>query len=364
MRWLFTSSSCSRSLFTSALPAAVLSFRFRRKSGRVAVRSGNGRRALCGVARAARAARRPPSRPPRIQDAARVRHGWRSFRAAVAFYLAVAAGAVLNACPARVSRSCPFSSRRRRSPAPSQRLTSVHAISVGVTSVSPSANFIGPLLSGFLIDHIGYARTFAAIAMPLIPAIAFPRYGIALDSRRSHADGKVRAGSGGFLDLLRIRESAGHPDRERHRVRGMGRLPVLHAASMDARTGLIATAIGTVMSAFAISIILLRPMLPWAVKRTGEIRMLTYAMFVACAAFALFPLFQTSVDPRRGFVPAGDRLRLRAAAVDALVYNASPKGRVGRGDRHAHHREPGRALLDTPRSSAPSAPWQASRPCS
>ena len=48
---------------------------------------------------------------------------------------------------------------------------------------------------------------------------------------------------------------------------------------------LTATAIGSVMSAFAISIILLRVVLPWAVRRSSEARLLTYAMFVACSAF-------------------------------------------------------------------------------
>jgi MFS family permease len=93
--------------------------------------------------------------------------------------------------------------------------------------------------------------------------------------------------------------------------------------------GLSATAIGTVMSAFATSIVIVRLILPWGVKRTGEIRMLTYAMFVACAAYALFPLFQSpwtlaAISFLLGIgCGCGQPLSL------ALVYNASPKGRVG-----------------------------------
>ena len=33
------------------------------------------------------------------------------------------------------------------------------------------ANFSGPLIAGVLIDHIGHARTFFALAMPLVPVI-------------------------------------------------------------------------------------------------------------------------------------------------------------------------------------------------
>ena len=58
--------------------------------------------------------------------------------------------------------------------------------------------------------------------------------------------------------------------------------------------GLSATAIGTVMSAFAVSIILVRVLMPFALRRAGPAQLLTYAMFVACAAYLLFPLAHTA----------------------------------------------------------------------
>ena len=63
--------------------------------------------------------------------------------------------------------------------------------------------------------------------------------------------------------------------------------------------GMSATAIGSVMSAFAIAIILVRLVLPFSVRRLGETQTLTYAMFVSCAAFCLFPLFRARGRWRR-----------------------------------------------------------------
>ena len=150
------------------------------------------------------------------------------------------------------------------------------------------ANFSGPLLTGFLIDQVGYAWTFCALALPLIPAIVVS----ALGSRwipNVHA--KSEAVRGGMFDLLRIK-----PLRDTLIASGIvsGAWDVyqffmpIYGRSL----GLSATAIGAVLSAFAVSIILVRLVLPLVVRRAGEVQLLTYAMFVAAAAFCLFPLFE------------------------------------------------------------------------
>ena len=93
--------------------------------------------------------------------------------------------------------------------------------------------------------------------------------------------------------------------------------------------GLSATAIGTVMSAFAISIILVRVVLPFAVRRTGEAQMLTYAMFIACAAFCLFALFESAWPLAAVSFLLGIGCGCGQPLSMTLVYNASPKGRAG-----------------------------------
>ncbi|MEK7877132.1 MAG: MFS transporter, partial [Pseudomonadota bacterium] len=93
--------------------------------------------------------------------------------------------------------------------------------------------------------------------------------------------------------------------------------------------GLSATAIGTVMSAFAISIILVRALMPFALRRAGAAQLLTYAMFVACAAYGLFPLFHTAWPLAAVSFVLGIGCGCSQPLSLTLVYDASPKGRAG-----------------------------------
>jgi MFS family permease len=204
---------------------------------------------------------------------------------------------------------------------PSQRARNFSWISLGFAS----ANFTGPLIAGFLIDQIGHARTFAAIALPLVPATLFALWG----SRWiPDVHTKSENVSGGALDLLRIKDL-----RDTLIASGIVSaawdlyqffMPIYGRAQ-----GLSATVIGTVMSAFAISIILVRLVLPWAVRRTGEARMLAYAMFVACVAYVLFPLFQNAWALAAASFLLGIGCGCGQPLSLTLIYNASPKGRVG-----------------------------------
>ncbi|RPI48736.1 MAG: MFS transporter, partial [Betaproteobacteria bacterium] len=93
--------------------------------------------------------------------------------------------------------------------------------------------------------------------------------------------------------------------------------------------GLSATAIGVVMSAFGISIILVRTLLPFAVRRYGEARLLAGAMFIACVAFCLFPLFETAWPLAAVSFLLGIGCGCGQPLSMTLLFNASPKGRAG-----------------------------------
>jgi MFS family permease len=205
--------------------------------------------------------------------------------------------------------------------APAERARNFSQLSLGYAL----ANFSGPLIAGVLIDHVGHAWTFFALAMPLVPVVIVTSLG-ARWIPDVHA--KSGAASGGFLDLLRIRGL-----RQTLIASGIVSsawdvyqfLMPIYGRSL----GLTATAIGSVMSAFAVAIILVRVVLPFALRRIGEAQMLTYAMFVACAAFLLFPLSHSpwllaAVSFLLGMgCGCGQPLSL------TMVYNASPRGRAG-----------------------------------
>lgn len=204
---------------------------------------------------------------------------------------------------------------------PSRRAHNFNLVSLGFAS----ANFTGPLLAGILIDQIGHARTFFALAMPLIPAVLIS----ALGSRwipDVHAKSAQQAG--GSLDLLKIRP-----------LRNAMIASAIVSSAWDLYQffmpiygrahGLSATEIGFVLSAFATSIICVRIVLPLGLKRTGAAQLLTYAMFVACAAFCLFPLFHTVWTLSIASFILGIGCGCGQPLSLTLVYNASPPGRTG-----------------------------------
>ena len=204
---------------------------------------------------------------------------------------------------------------------PAERARNFSLLSLGYAL----ANFSGPLIAGVLIDHVGHSRTFLALAMPLIPVVVITAMG-ARWIPDVHAKSEVA--KGGFLELLRIKAL-----RQTLIASGIISsawdvyqfLMPIYGRSL----GLTATAIGSILSAFATSIVLVRVVVPFAVRRIGEAQMLTYAMFVACAAYLLFPLFQSpwllaAVSFLLGVgCGCGQPLSL------TMVYNASPKGRAG-----------------------------------
>lgn len=204
---------------------------------------------------------------------------------------------------------------------PSERARNFSLISIGFAS----ANFTGPLLAGAMIDYVGHSRTFLVLAIPLVPAIIIAAFG-----RRWIPDVRTHAQStgGGVLDLLKIK-----PLRNTLIASGIVSsawdlyqffMPIYGSAQ-----GLSATSIGMVLSAFAVAIILVRVVLPFALRHASEAQMLTYAMFVACAAYFLFPLCHTAPALAAASFLLGIGCGCGQPLSMTMVYNASPPGRAG-----------------------------------
>jgi MFS family permease len=188
-----------------------------------------------------------------------------------------------------------------------------------------SANFSGPLIAGVLIDTIGHARTFAALAIPLIPAVALA----AMGSRWiPNVQAKAETVKGSLFELLKIKA-----------LRNTLITSGIVSSAWDVyqfvmpiyghSLGMSATAIGLVLSAFAIAIIAVRLLVPYAVRRVGETRLLTWAMFISCAAFCLFPLFSNAWALAAVSFLLGVGAGVGQPLSMTLVFNASPKGRAG-----------------------------------
>jgi MFS family permease len=187
------------------------------------------------------------------------------------------------------------------------------------------ANLLGPLVTGFLIDEVGYAWTFGALAVPLVPALI-------LSCVRTGwipiAQPRAERSSGGMFDLLRIK-----PLRDTLIASGIVSaawdvyqffMPIYGRA-----LNLSATAIGMIMTAFAVSIILVRLVLPFVARRAGEVQLMTYAMFVSAAAFALFPVFSGAWMLGVVSFVLGIGCGCGQPLSMTLVFNTSPRARVG-----------------------------------
>ena len=204
---------------------------------------------------------------------------------------------------------------------PSERARNFSYVSLGFAS----ANFLSPLLAGFMIDNIGYERTFFVLALPLVPAIVLS----ALGSRwlpKTH--GESAPPGGRASDLLRI-PSLRNALVASAIVSSAWDLYQFFMPVYGRAHGLSATAIGTVLSAFAISIIIVRVLMPLALRHASAAQLLTYAMFVACAAYCMFPFFHTAWTLAAVSFLLGIGCGCGQPLSLTLMYDASPKGRAG-----------------------------------
>jgi MFS family permease len=185
--------------------------------------------------------------------------------------------------------------------------------------------FLGPSLAGFSIDGWGFAPTHALLAaVAVLPAgilLAYPRL---IPPRTPHS----KSASGGSLELL------ANPGLRRTLIMSGVTLtgielftfyfPV-YGRSID----LSASAIGLVMSSYAIAAFIVRLGMNGATRRIGEIGVLTASLFVAGATYMLVPLVASA--PLLAVVAflLGLGLGCAQPLTILLTYNHAPAGRSG-----------------------------------
>lgn len=204
---------------------------------------------------------------------------------------------------------------------PEDRTRNYSLLAVGF-SVS---GFIGPLVAGFSIDYLGHPRALLILAgFTLVPILLLwlkPE----LIPRATHAESEKTDQS--VLDLLRV------PALRRIFITGgfisagwdlySFYLPV-YARSI----GLSASVIGMILAAFALATCVIRLFLAAMVKRGSELRILNWALYVASAAYFLFPFFENpwalaAISFLLGLgIGTGQPLTMN------LIYNLAPQDRT------------------------------------
>jgi MFS family permease len=151
--------------------------------------------------------------------------------------------------------------------------------------VAPAlSNFAGPLLAGVLIDHYGFGVAFAALACLPFGTLLASTF---VPSEPTGAARPVRQG-GRFWDLLSGKL-----------LRRLLLVNWFMSASWDVHTflvpvlgherGLSASALGSVLGAFALAVAAVRLAMPWLSARAEDAHVLMVSLMFVASAFASYP---------------------------------------------------------------------------
>lgn len=190
-----------------------------------------------------------------------------------------------------------------------------------------TSDLLGPITAGFSIDHIGYVPTYLVLAAPGAAAVLVVFF---LFNRLSHAAGGADRSGQRMVDLLRIAH-----------LRRMFLTSALVMTGLDLfqlylplhghAIGLSASAIGTILGAFAAAGFVTRVLLTMLVRRLGEERTLCYSMYLAACTFFMIPLFDNAVVLGMVCFVLGLGMGLGQPLTVILTYNYAPPGRHGEG---------------------------------
>ncbi len=188
------------------------------------------------------------------------------------------------------------------------------------------AAFIGPALGGFSIDQWGFSATHVLFAgFALLPAVVLLARPAIVPQRAREARPDAVGGS-----LAMLRDA------------GLRRTIIMSGVTLTGielftfyfpvygrSIGLTATAIGLVMSSYAVAAFLVRMGMPHATRRLGEVGVLTASLFMAGATYLLVPL--VSQAPLLAVIAflLGIGLGCAQPLTIILTYNHAPPGRSG-----------------------------------
>ncbi len=186
------------------------------------------------------------------------------------------------------------------------------------------SGFIGPTLSGLVIDFAGHRWTFAMLAViALVPLAA-----IALMHHRLPRGEPEARHHGGLKQLL------GKPELRRvFLVTGILAMAwdlfVFVMPIYGTSIGLSASTIGAVLGSFAAATFVVRLALPWLARRLSEWQLITSTLFVACAAYLLFPMVRTVPLIASIAFLLGLGLGASQPSLVSLIQHSTPEGRLG-----------------------------------
>jgi predicted MFS family arabinose efflux permease len=161
-----------------------------------------------------------------------------------------------------------------------------------ITMSWSAANFLGPVMAGFSIDHIGQRQAYLVLAaFTLAPvAVLALRPGLLAAKADAHKGAGPR---GSVLELWRMPSlritmiAAGIVGSAQDLFQFY--MPIYgHAIDLSA------SAIGTILGLTSLAAFVIRGILPFLSRRATEAQILGAAIFVSALAFLLFPFFENA----------------------------------------------------------------------
>jgi len=191
------------------------------------------------------------------------------------------------------------------------------------------ASFLGPLIAGFSIDYLGYRNAYLMLAVcPFLAALLLGIKGHLLPRAAPAKAGEKKRGSS--IDLLRN-------GRLRDAIVASGLISIawdlylFYFPIYGHSIGLSASAIGIVISTFAMAVFVIRLALPGLTRRWSEFQILLYAIGFAGAVFLLFPFFRDPYLLAAASFLLGLGCGVGQPMSMSLIYSLAPPGRASEG---------------------------------
>lgn len=196
------------------------------------------------------------------------------------------------------------------------------------------SGFLGPLLSGMLIDTFGHAKTYLALTLgPLtgvIIMLCLPKFGTGLSG---HSAAKGKGGEDEGVKLTGFGLLANKPLRRVIVMSGilMTGLDLLHfyMPIYGHSIGLSASKIGTIMAAFSAAAFVVRVWMPAIVKRYGEHNVLTFALGVATVTYLIIPWVTNAAVLTLITFMLGLGMGCGQPLIMMMIFNRAPEGQSG-----------------------------------
>ncbi|HUP95046.1 MAG TPA: MFS transporter [Burkholderiales bacterium] len=192
--------------------------------------------------------------------------------------------------------------------------------------VVSTADFVGPVVAGFAIDHAGYVQAYLVLA--ILSSTALPILAkVAKRFPAGVADSTAKAGRN-TMDLVRVADLRRILISSAVVMTGND-LFQLYMPLYGHAIGLSASAIGLVLGAFAVAGFVTRAIMPLVVRRFGEEQTLSWSIACTAVTFLLIPLVHSAFALGAISFALGVGMAVGQPLSVVLAYNYSPPGRGG-----------------------------------